>query len=67
MSVDCFCIEAIGDFTNSVCGLRHSTGDSRLREPAGLVATRRDIGLGGIERLSREFEPSGHRLSGRQE
>jgi hypothetical protein len=28
MSVDCFCIEAIDDFTNSVCSLTHSTGDS---------------------------------------
>jgi hypothetical protein len=28
MSVDCFCIEAIDDFKNSVCSLTHSTGDS---------------------------------------
>jgi hypothetical protein len=28
MSVDCFCIEAIDDFTNSVCSLTHSTGAS---------------------------------------
>jgi hypothetical protein len=28
MSVDCFRIEAIDDFTNSVCSLPHSTGDS---------------------------------------
>jgi hypothetical protein len=28
MSVDCFCIEAIDDFTNSVCSLTHSTGES---------------------------------------
>jgi hypothetical protein len=28
ISVDCFCIEAVDDLTNSVCSRTHSTGDS---------------------------------------
>ena len=58
ISVDCFCIEAIDDFTNSVCSLTHSTGDFRLRELAGVIAKRRDVSLGGAECFSRELEPS---------
>jgi hypothetical protein len=50
-SIDCFCIEAIDDFTNFVCA----------RELAGVIAKRRDVSFGGVECLSRELEPSSHR------
>src|SRR5260370_29942934 len=33
----------------------------RLRELAGVIAKRRDVSLGGVECLSRELKPSGHR------
>jgi hypothetical protein len=38
ISVDCFCIEAIDDFTNSVCSLTHSTRALHIRNTAHPLA-----------------------------